>query len=210
MIRYCLLGICLSLISFAFAEGSRELMPDNNGVTYMQFNEQIQLPRDFAKVGADSLFRLYIHIANEGEYINLGFNRLSTAGSAYFQIRNPDDEIVYGPQLIPSSGVGYISSFAQAEAGPSTLVGGDGGYNPFVYEALDSGNYYIEFYRTGSGSSSRHLFRYFDITVSDAIAGNLINGRVWAHAWDLNTNSFSNRSYAVFLCVYPGYVCYRG
>lgn len=199
MKRGLLIWLLILCFSVVFAEGTRQLMPNNTGQTYLQFNESFGGQRYFAMVDTDTIDRLFIHIAHVGEVINLGFNRLSTGGDVWFQIKNAAGTIVYGPQYIPnSSATGYINTFEEADIGPNTLVGGAGGYTPFVHTAASTGDFYIEFQREGTNSTQRNLFRYFDITVSDAADGNPIDGRVWAYAWDLNTNSFSNSSYAVF------------
>ena len=50
----------------------------------------------------DTLHRLYIHIANAGEIINMGFKKLSTSGDARFRIKM-HREIVYLFTNIPKS-----------------------------------------------------------------------------------------------------------
>ncbi|MDA3881886.1 MAG: hypothetical protein PF481_01225 [Bacteroidales bacterium] len=190
----------LVFLVFSFAsqaEGSKELMPGNTGNCYVQFNESFGGQRDFAMDGADMYERLYIHIANVGEVINLGFNPLTTTGSAQFRIKAPDGTVVYGYQTVPSSaGTGYISTFTEAEIGPNTLTGGTGGYTPFTYTPTTTGDFYIEFERISS--TTRYLFELFDITISTSAAGDAIDGRVWSYAWDLNTNNYTNRAYGTF------------
>ncbi|MFO7869722.1 MAG: T9SS type A sorting domain-containing protein [Bacteroidales bacterium] len=188
-------GICFSLL--LYAEGSKELTPSNTGNCYVQFNESIGGQRYFAMVGADTVDRLYIHIAHIGEVINMGFAPLTTDGGAQFRIKDPDGNIVYGFQSVPSTtGTGYIGSYNEAEIGPNTLSGGTGGYTPFTHTATKTGDYYIEFERTSA--TSRFLFNYFDITVSSSATGNAIDGRLWSYAWDLNTNNYTNSAYGIF------------
>lgn len=183
---------CVLLNFLAFAEGTKQLMPSNTGQCYVQFNESLAGARPFAKyTNADPLHRLYIHIAEAGEIINLGFKKLS-GGTPKFRIKDPSGTIVLAETNVPTSGIGYISNFTEAETGPSTIFG-VGGYTPLTYTTLTTGDYYIEF---TSSSSTRVLFEYFDITVQKG--SNAIDGRVWAYAWDLNTNSYTNNTYAKF------------
>ena len=186
------------LILSANAEGTKQLMPNNTGNCYVQFNETLAGQRYFAmSTNTDTLHRLYIHIANVGEIINVGFKKLaSSVGDAKFRIKDASGTIVYAFTNIPTSGNGYISSFTEASIGPNTLTGGSGGYTPLSYTTTSTGDYYIEFEKTSS-TSARYLFQYFDITVS-SVGNNAINGRVWSYAWDLNTESFTNSAYSNF------------
>ncbi|HPY83011.1 MAG TPA: hypothetical protein PLU45_06605, partial [Bacteroidales bacterium] len=85
-----LIAILLVFSLGVYAEGTKELMPNNKGKCYVQFNESIEGQRYFAMPAADSLDRLYIHIANVGEVIHMGFKRLSMlAGGAQFRIKDP-------------------------------------------------------------------------------------------------------------------------
>ena len=182
----------------AFAEGTKELMPHNKGKCYVQFNESFGGQRYFARVGADSIDRLYIHIANVGEVINLGFKKTKfSSGGAEFCIKDPSGNVVYDFEDVPADSrkKGYIKTYGEAKAGPNTLKGGNGGYTPITYTTNSKGDYYIEFKKT-SAKTTRYLFEYFDITVSSGTKP--IKGRVWAYAWDLNTENYSNSSYANF------------
>jgi hypothetical protein len=180
------------------AEGTKQLMPNNTGKCYVQFNESIGGQRYFAmSTNTDTLHRLFIHVANVGEVINVGFKKLaSSTGDSKFRIKDASGAIVYAFTNIPTSGAGFISTFNEASIGPNTLNGGTGGYTPLSYTTTSTGDYYIEFEKTSS-TSARYLFEYFDITVSSA-ANDAINGRVWSYAWDLNTEAFANSTYAVF------------
>ncbi len=196
-----LIAILLAFSFSVYAEGTKELMPNNMGKCYVQFNESVEGQRYFAMPDADSLHRLYIHIANVGEVIHMGFNGPTSLllGNplAQFRIKDPTGKVVYGFENIPTSGNdGYISSWSQADIGPNTLIGGSGGYTPLSYTTETTGDFYIEFEKTSS-PNARYLFEYFDITVGST-DNNPIKGRVWAYAWDLNTNSFSNKAYPVF------------
>lgn len=191
-------AVCISV--WAVAEGTKQLMPANNGKCYVQFNERIGGQRYFAMTtNTDTLNRLYIHIANAGEIINMGFKKLvaanPTGGDARFRIKNASGTVVYAFTDIPTSDNGYISTFNQANIGPNTLTGGSGGYTPLTYTTTSTGDFYIEFEKT-SDPTYRYLFEYFDITVSSGTTP--INGRVWSYAWDLNTESFTNSAYAKF------------
>src|SRR5690606_40768812 len=100
------IGFLLLFILNSHAEGTKQLMPNNNGYCYVQFNESIGGQRYFAmSTNTDTLHRLYIHIANAGEVIHVGFKKLaSSSGNAQFRIKDPDGNVVYGFTAIPTSG----------------------------------------------------------------------------------------------------------
>src|SRR5690554_5304563 len=111
-----LIAILLVFSLGVYAEGTKELMPNNTGNCYVQFNESIEGQRYFAmSTNTDTLHRLYIHIANVGEVIHMGFNgpTSSILGNplAEFRIKDPTGNVVYGFKDIPTSGNGYIADF---------------------------------------------------------------------------------------------------
>jgi hypothetical protein len=191
------LFVFATIVFTARAEGTKQLMPINTGKCYVQFNETIGGQRQFAlSTNTDTAHRLYIHIANAGEIINVGFKTLTGSSDAQYRIKDPSGNVVSGFTTIPTASPGFISTYNQASIGPNTLTGGTGGYTPITYTTLTTGDYYIEFEKTAN-LTSRFLFEFFDITVSSS-SNNAITGRVWSYAWDLNTNDYGNSAYPVF------------
>jgi hypothetical protein len=198
MKKFWTIWILIVIVLSCQAEGTKQLMPNNTGKCYVQFNESLGGQRYFAmSTNTDTLHRLYIHIANVGEKINVGFKKLaSSVGNAKYRIKDANGNVVSGFTNIPGAGNGYISTFAKASIGPNTLNGSAGGYTPITYTTVSTGDFYIEFEKTTS-LSDRYLFEFFDITVS-SVANNAINGRVWSYAWDLNTEAFANSANSIF------------
>jgi len=190
--KVCFLMACLFFIFWGTthlqAEGTKQLMPASSSYGYVQFND---VGRPFAlTTNTDSLYRLYFRISNTTEKVYFGFKRLSssTATSGTFRIKNPAGSIVYTQTTIPSTGTGYISTYAQAVAGPK--IGGTpaAGYTPFTFTPAVTGDFYIEF---ASNSNGNFRFELFDITVTNA-SNTPIDGRLWAYAWDLSTAGGTN------------------
>jgi gliding motility-associated-like protein len=174
------------------AEGTKELRPTSTDFGYIQIYDR---GRVFATYNAPALNRLYIHICTAGEKIFFGFNQPDN--DVYFRLKDPAGNIVVAAQAIPSSGTGFISTYNQAVAGPSQLVGASG-YDAMSYTSLVAGDYYIEFNtgsattiptNTASGSSQR-LFDLFDITVASGTTAK--PGRLWSYSWDLNSGATNN------------------
>jgi gliding motility-associated-like protein len=197
---------------FALGEGTKEIMPAAADIYYLEFNRSggqstpfgVYTPNTYVyQPGTSALnYRINIRICNVGEIINFGFN--SNNSNTYYRIRRPSDgTIVVGPNKIPSAAAaGYIASYAQAVAGPQTIVGATG-YNNLSYTALETGDYYIEFNQgTGTASTTYQnndfTLQYFDITVSSA-ANVAILGRLWSQTWQFtNVSSAYYGSFYVY------------
>lgn len=166
-----------------YSEGTATFMPTSGSFGCIQFND---VGRPFAlTTNTDSLHRLFFHISSTTEKVYFGFARdgSSTATSGTFDIKNPSGTIVYASTALPSSGTGFISSYAQAIAGPK--IGGSpaGGYTPFTFTPATTGDFYMEF---SSNSNANYRFLYFDLTVKNS-SNVTIPGRLWSYAWDMNT-----------------------
>ncbi len=176
----------------SFAEGTKELRPASSDFGYIQIYDR---GRIFATYNAPSENRLYVHICTAGEKIFFGFNQPDN--DVYFRLKDPSGNIVINAQSIPSSGAGFISTYNQAVAGPSQVVGASG-YNAMSYTSLVTGDYYFEF-NTGSATTlptnpsngnAQRIFDLFDITVADGTIAK--PGRLWSYSWDLNSGATNN------------------
>ena len=140
--KVALLALFLLTGKMLFAEGTKQLKPtatDNGAIQIYDFNSST---RNFATYTAPAEKRLYIHISNPtNEKIYMGFNQPEK--DVYFRLKDPSGTMVMGPSLVPASGNGFISTYAQAVAGPSALNAS--GYAALSYQPLAAGDYYIEF-----------------------------------------------------------------
>lgn len=170
------------------AEGTKQIMPSPTShgrvIVYPEFN-------DFAIVGGNADCRLNIRVNNTSETIYLGFGLVfdgseNLINDVCFQVVAPNGTVVYGNTYtpVPTSGAGYIASYSQAIAGPSTMAAG--GYNAIAIHPTMTGDYRIEFiYPNMFGLGERREFSFFDITVANA-ANQAINGRLWSKGWQFS------------------------
>jgi len=175
----------------SYAEGTKQIRPTIADIGNLEINDQ---SRPFAlESNTDSLHRLYFHIADTSENVYLGFNHQG-GGSATFRIKDPVGNVVHNRTSIPSSGTGFIKNYNEAVVGPQINGLPSTGYAPFEFTPTTTGDFYIEFTTTLSGT---YHFDLFDITVTDT-DDNPIEGRLWSYAWDLSTRSFSGRYNGAF------------
>lgn len=177
------------------AEGTKQLSPTAND----RVNLAIGYDSDdaFATYNGIADQRLFIRIQNPNdELVYLGFSRPATSSNypcagnrmtAYFRIKDPSGNIVFGPQIL-SAGTSPISSWSQVVNGPNQIVG-TGGYDAFAFDpsGLATGDYYIEFSENENNQSGDVNIEWWDITVADRAANTAINGRVFAKLWSFFT-----------------------
>ncbi|MGN6647041.1 MAG: gliding motility-associated C-terminal domain-containing protein, partial [Cytophaga sp.] len=212
----------------AYAEGTAELTPtlasDNQGVLQIWDNNDVN--RNSFTYGCPSTKRLYFTICNPEEvYFGMAYDAgdLVAPATLWYRIISPSGTVVFpvagtGWQQVTNAGAGSISSWAQAKAGPSNIVGGAGGYTPLTFTPAEAGDFYIEFYRKSNAGAptlgnpaapggvipvataaniatqqrTKTRLRYFDLTVTDAPNGNRIPGRLFSQTWDINVNAANN------------------
>ncbi|MBL7138839.1 MAG: hypothetical protein ISS17_08700 [Bacteroidales bacterium] len=177
-----------------WAEGTKQILLTATGHGKIQVNPSFNQFAWYASNGTsgDSAFRLNIHISNVGEKIYYGFgdplnNNDQIITTVQYRIKNPSGTVVVGPTALPLSGVGHISTYAQAVAGPSGIVGGSG-YPSLSYTATMTGDYFIEFNFTTGGGTDRCKFRYLDITVG-SLTNQAVDGRVWSKGWQMTADN---------------------
>lgn len=180
----------------ANGEGAKQILPNSTDVAALMIDNASY--GNFAVFGSTDDERLYLHIANPNtEQVFLGFSRAystmnglfnsSSATDAYFRIKDPNGNIVYGPEIINSS-TANISTWSEATTGPSNIY--SGGYNnAFVFNPAGNpaGDYYIEFSTSSSSESNNDIFfPYFDITVATTGGSpTAIDGRLYSKRWAL-------------------------
>ena len=211
----------LFLSVLSFAEGTAQLTPtlpsDNQGV--LQFWDNTDINRNSATFGCQSEKRLNFTIVNPNEQVYFGMSfevaDITGGNTLWYRIISPSSAVVFptsgiGWQQVTNAGAGYIASWAQAIAGPNSIVGGTGGYTPLSFMPLESGDFYIEYYKKsntgmptagntpvtgittaqiGAQQRTKTRLRYFDLTITDVPAGSRINGRLFSKTWDINVNA---------------------
>lgn len=174
-----------------FTEGTKEIMPVNTGIEKIRSAPASGETFGFAYYGCDSLHSLNIHIAQDGEVIYYGFNKVSTQTKQY-RILDPAGTVVFTGN-IPTTGNGYIDSYDKAVAGPSQIVGA-AGYTALLYTPLMTGDYTMEFQNSGGNYTT---LLWFDITVASP-ANVPVKGRVWSRAWQFDTGTNTGASNGTF------------
>lgn len=199
MIRSILLfGFLLGFWPFAFGEGSREL-EQSGGTTKV-------IVGVMGAFDAPEFRRIHIRIGNDpNERIYYGFGNVTqgTSGNGgaiplYFRIKNPQGQIIEGPSLVPTSGIGFIQNRNEALAGPRQFIGNSNGYQALVFSPNGPGDYSIEFSRNPSQPSGLATLEFLDISVGNVSGSLKIPGRLWCRQWELNCLSFANLSYSQF------------
>jgi len=198
-------------IQAVYGEGTKQLEPTNPATTpdrrtRLMFDQTGGTAHrtPFAVVGCAERYRLNVYINDPTtEQIYFGFN--DGANTIYYQIKDPDGIVVSGFSLaqIPSSGLGFITTWDQAFAGPKIGTINPAGYDPKILTPTKTGNYYIEFAKQLSGGSfSGQDMLYFDISVVQGIT--VKNGRLWSKAWQLSDDASGDlvKSYPAKLYVY--------
>lgn len=202
--RRILIPLCLAALlgpRSLSAEGTRQIMPNAVNGTGLIVSTTTTFP--LGDVGAylncpvDD--RIYFHISNFAtETLYYGFNwetlspatPINTYSDVYINLYDPTGALVpgYPVNLASTAGLaGFISTYAQAMAGPQ--IGGSpaGGYLPVIYTPTMNGDYYVTFYRSDDGGKTHiaggesMLSKYFDLTVAQG--GNRLTGRVHCNEW---------------------------
>lgn len=186
-------------------EGTKQLRKNSQEKSCLQIYDRSDNKgplRKFATYEADSSSRLYFTIANhQQEVVLFGFQMATFHHPIYVRIKNKQGQVVYDPQLLSSTGKGYIASYDQTVAGPSLYpyIQTSGGYDPFIFDPTVNGDYYMEFnpddplvIEANDTLKYRQIFELFDISIVDGIRHQAIEGRVWSRAWDFTTQDYGN------------------
>ncbi|MGQ9863098.1 MAG: T9SS type A sorting domain-containing protein [Bacteroidia bacterium] len=183
------------LLSYLHAEGSKELKANNcANHGYIQIWDNNDPLRQFATYNCAPTHRLNIRV-KAGERIYFGYAIMGYT-DVWYRLRAPNGAIVMSGNPTPGN-PGWISICSEALVGPDQLFGA-GGYNPLMYTALMSGDYYIEFaVNNNPNIRQARRFRDFDITVARLENGVWVPkpGRVWSKNWDFTTNGGANAFY---------------
>jgi gliding motility-associated-like protein len=187
-----------------FADGTKQLRKTSSEHTCLQLYDQSEGLgpfRKFATYEADSTHRLYFTISDfQKEVVFFGFNLDQYSDTTYFRIKDKHGNVVMGPQMVPETGSGFISNYTQAIAGPNYtgIISEPSGYTPFMFTPSAAGDYYIEFnlgdpiIPAPDSIKHRLFFEFFDLSVVNKTQHKSIDGRVWAKAWDFNTQDTTN------------------
>lgn len=185
-------------------EGTGEIMPTtSNGTALWVY--------PFAGTGSylncPSQNRISFRIKDHNtENLYFGFNIKKRNGTSspttptngYYRIKNSSGTTIVGPTAIPTTGSGYIATYARAVAGPN--IGGlnSSGYSPRTFDPTSNDTYYIEIYQSDDGGTTavttslgELYFPYFDFTVATT-TNTKFPGRVFSQQWSLITYNPSN------------------
>lgn len=204
------LFIMFSINASLIAEGTKETAPNSNDVTMLYAVDATY--GGFAAYNGPETGRMNIHIKDSAnEQVFLGFSRQALTGNTtdgnltntdyYFRIKDPQGNVVYGPQLIDET-TANVDTWALASAGPAGVQGVTGGYTPFTFDpaGLTAGDYYIEVSANANTPSSVALpIKYWDITVATKDATPVaIPGRLWSKRWSFRTPSIAQTTADAF------------
>jgi gliding motility-associated-like protein len=195
IIHLPVLFFCLILLSITCrAEGTKQIRPDSTYTGDLWITYAFGDRRCFANDQCDPDQKLFIHIANPGEKIFMGFYA-NGAPVTFKLVRNGVMVFYYTVTFAPGS-KGCIQYHSQAVAGP--LVLNPQGYNPLTFVPGIPGEYSIEFIIPPPPQSQEIPIRLFDITVIDTTKTPFtsIDGRLWSKDWGFNTYTNSNLFYA--------------
>ncbi|MEQ8239196.1 MAG: hypothetical protein RIA69_08270, partial [Cyclobacteriaceae bacterium] len=209
MLRLGLITLIIFGYIHVFAEGSKNVTPNNTGsangsntfIGYLQTDDALN-SNNFLKPDATDDEKVYIYI-RAGETLYYGLRRFNDGGgqtdlivtlydNANAQVMQTtllrDQNSPNDATLLPQSGV--IGTYAQATAGPSAIVGGAG------YDALSYTNntgvdqdFWVSFQETGT--QERSWYDIWDFSVYDGTEEKV--GRLHAKSWSFNAGSSGAR-----------------
>ena len=193
-----LLGLFFITVTATFADGTKEVMPDpNNGVALYITDDGRYGPYLDSPASQRLQFRILNHTTENLYFgVNPRVRETNTplVNGVYYQIKNSAGEVVFGPTIFSTTAgqPGFISTYAQAVAGPNIGGAAPSGYNPLQFNPTENGDYYIEIYKSADGGATRTtqladvVLPYFDFTV--ATTSNVrTQGRVFSQKWGFIT-----------------------
>ena len=208
------------LPSRGVCEGSKELNSNNNQST------ELYICNDFAahctsSAGLRSQFaayddaqsaadvdRLYFKV-KAGEAVYFGFrgggitNPASPARHIVYRIKDFAGGIAKAEANLPTSGTGFITNLAQANAGPNQLLAVPGsGYDAIVFTPAAAGTYYIEFSIRRDDNSNIYVGHcelvLFDLTVATSATLTPKPGRLYSKCWQFyETANYYGTNYVI-------------
>lgn len=180
-----LIFLSVSLFSSAvIAEGTKQLRPDSTWMSDLWILDDNLNYTCFATESCGPDQKLYIHIANPGEKVFMGFNA-KYISSFSFKIKLDGATVFTDTVNLLNGSPGFIKYYSQAIAGPDILD--PHGYPALTFSPAEAGDYSIEF---DLPSSERINMRLFDITVIDTTATPFLvkDGRLWSKDWSFEIN----------------------
>ncbi|MFA8450501.1 MAG: gliding motility-associated C-terminal domain-containing protein [Bacteroidales bacterium] len=201
-----------------FAEGTKELSPNNNDKTALLINDPDNF--SFAKYNSDPNYALNFYINDPStEIVYFGFgtfysNTDASEDYAEYRIKDEDGNIVWdfnkagintkaadGKKIKEPKEKGRnIANKTEAINGPNQAKDVTNGYDAFSFVPTKKGIYSIEIKRWGEEDNNTiKLFcNNWDITVcKNNSAKEKISGRVFSYCWALNTpNKTSTNDYS--------------
>ena len=196
--RTSLFVILIIYTCSGYGEGTKEVMPSNSTGTGLIVSTTAAFPLgnvgNYLNCPLDN--RIYFDIKDftkEKFYYGFHWVFLTPSGPAtlytdvYMRVYNPLGTLVATINL-PSSGAGFINTYAQAVNGPNIGGATPAGYTPSVFTPTQNGSYWVEFYRSGTGGISKlplgesMLSPLFDMTVAET-NNTQYKGRLHCNKW---------------------------
>lgn len=201
-------------------EGSKELNSNNSQSTELYIcndfathcNSSAGLRSQFAAYddaqSAADVDRLYFKVKS-GEAVYFGFrgggitNPASPARHIVYRIKNEAGTIVKAEANLPTSGTGFITTLAQANAGPNQLLAVPGsGYDAIVFSPSAAGLYYIEFTIRRDDNNNVYVGHcelvLFDLTVATSATLTPKPGRLYSKCWQFyETANYYGSNYVI-------------
>lgn len=175
-----------------YSEGSKELRPKETNRGSLHITKKAPFT-NFGQYNAPEERQIKIHIASIGEKIYYGLNNKTQAGDfrsdIAYRIVSPSGVIIQSA-FIPGTGEGYISSWAEAAAGPAEL-GNTSGYDALEIFPEETGDYIIEFDISTITEIEEIQIHLFDITVASP-DNKAIPGRLHSKGWQLSTEAHAS------------------
>lgn len=199
----------LGTYATVLGEGTKEVMPNKNNGTGLIVSTTTTFPLGNvgSYLGAPVDQRIYFRITNYNtDTLYYGFNWETLApntpingySDVYMNIYDPSGTLVQTVNL-PTSGAGFISTWASAIIGPRQGTSFGTGYAPLKFKPSMNGDYYVSFYRSSTGGVTHDiaesmLAKYFDLTVGTVAAGvaKRYTGRVHCNEWAFSVYDPSN------------------
>ncbi|MHA4809615.1 T9SS type A sorting domain-containing protein [Flavitalea flava] len=146
--------------------------------------------------GDQRIFFRIKDFTKENLYYGFNWEVLSPSGSpitspysdVFMNIFDPTGVLVTTINLPTGSGAGFITTYANAMAGPDIGGATPGGYSPLTFTPTRNGDYYVSFYRSPDGGITHisggesMLSKYFDLTVAKT-DNTQYTGRVHCNEW---------------------------
>lgn len=188
--------LTLVTLSNLFAEGTRTVSPSSANITALGLLPSVG---SGSYMGCTQDNRIYFRIKDHTtENLYFGFNWCvyqntspsvnPSINTVYMRVYTSAGVQVGTPIQLNNTGAGFISTYAQAFAGPNIGGATPTGYTPLTFDPTANDDYYIEIYKSTDGGVTQDIATnwtfapYFDLTVAKS-NNTQYTGRVHCDKW---------------------------